>query len=206
MKLYTSKAPNPIRVNVFVAEKGLSIPTEVVDIMGGETRTDAFGAINTLYELPVLELDDGFRLTESLAICSYLESLAPSPILLGSNALEQAKIQMWARRIERQIFDKAGHFGIHTFPLFADRVEQIPAYAQSLIPALDQSFRWLDAELSDGRTYLSDDEFSLADVVGMSALFILTFAALDIPDGLTHVQRWREALVARDSWTQCIAG
>lgn len=206
MKLYTSLAPNPVRVSLFIAEKGLDISTEAVDILGGETRSEPFGSKNSLHELPVLELDDGFHLTESLAICTYLEALFPEKPLMGRDALECAKIHMWTRRIEQQIFDKPGEYGMHTMPLFADKIQQIPAYAQSMIVALENSFLWLDRELADGRTYLVEDEFSLADIVGMSALFILAITELEIPSQATHVQRWASALMARPSWQQCVAG
>ena len=200
MKLYTDRAPNPFRVTIFLHEKGLDIPTERLDIMAGETRNTEFASLNSLHELPVLKLDDGTCLTESLAICRYLEALHPMPSLMGQTPLEMAQIEMWNRRMELHIFEPTGDYGRHVIPYFADKIEQLPAYADSLIRRLDQKWAWLNEELADGRTYLCNDAFSVADISGMAALFVQSFLELSIPETLTHVKRWEAAVTSRESW------
>lgn len=200
MKLYTAQAPNPFRVNVFIAEKGIEVETETLDIMGGDTLKPDFLKLNSLHELPVLELDDGTCLTESVAICRYLEGLYPDTPLLGTTPLETAKIEMWTRRMELQIFGPYGLIGSHMIPFFADKIEQMPAFAEAQKRQVAKNWVWLDQELSDGRTYLANNAYSVADITGMAALFVGSFMDLKIPDGLEHVSRWEQAVRARPVW------
>ncbi|GAB5467069.1 MAG: glutathione S-transferase family protein [Rhodospirillales bacterium] len=201
MKLYSFQAPNPFRVEVFLREKGITLPTVSVDVLGGETRKSDFLRVNSLGEVPVLELDDGTRLTESLAICRYLEGLHPEPALMGSTALELAKVEMWSRRMEQQIMDPPAQIGLHLIPFFAEKIEQMPAYAETQRRLLAQKWIWLDRELSDGRTYVCDDRFSVADITGMAALMICDFMDESVPDGLAHAKRWESAVRGRPSWS-----
>ena len=200
MHLYTAQAPNPFRVNAFLAEKDIVIPSTSLNVMKGETHSSDFQSKNSLCEVPVLTLDDGTILTESIAICRYLEHIYPETPLMGSTPLEQAKIDMWTRRIEQHIFNTVGAIGLHTFPFFAERVEQIPDYATSMKRLLDKKWCWLDSELADGRTYICDDVFSVADITGMAALFICDFAKITLPEELVNLQRWISAVKARRGW------
>ncbi len=206
MKLYTSMGPNPLKVELFIAEKSLTLPLAPLDILGGDTRTSEFKKINTLQELPALELDDGSYLTESLAICQYLEACHPQPPLLGESNLERARIRMWTRRMEQQLFDKAGDYGLHTMSFFVNKITQVPAYAESLVGALEQSFYWLDSELADGRSFIVGDNFTMADIIGMATLFILKITDLEIPDNAHCVNRWASAVMERPSWKHCAIG
>lgn len=108
MKLYNGMSPNGMRVNVFLAEKGIEVPTVNIDVMAGDTKKPDCLSINSLGEVPVLKLDDGQVITESLAICRYFEVLNPEPSLMGTSAAEQANIEMWTRRMEQQIFQAVG--------------------------------------------------------------------------------------------------
>ncbi|MBV1920664.1 MAG: glutathione S-transferase family protein [Pseudomonadales bacterium] len=200
MHLYTAQAPNPFRVNVFLAEKNIVIPSTSLNVMEGDTRSADFLKKNSLCEVPVLELDDGTYLTESIAICRYLEHLHPENPLMGETPLAQARVEMWNRRMEQQIFGAVGNIGLHTIPFFADKVEQIPEYAKSMKSLLEKKWAWLDGELADGRTYICDDAFSVADITGMAALFVCEFIEIDIPDNLTHLQRWVSAVRADHKW------
>ncbi len=200
MKLYTGLSPNGLRVAVFLAEKGIEIPTVDIDIQGGQARTPEFRQKNSLGEVPVLELDDGTFLTESLAICRYLEALHPSPPLMGSSPLGIARTRMWSRRIEQQIMGPVAEVGRHTFAFFADRFEQVAEYAETQKRLLARNWAWLDDELADGRTYVCDDAFSVADITGMAALMVCQFAEIPVPGGLAHVKRWETALRARPTW------
>ncbi len=200
MKLYSYDAPNPLRVQVFLAEKGLRIPTETVDLLSGEAGRPEFLKKNSLGQVPILELDDGSYLAESVAICRYLDALHPDTPLTGTTPQHVGRIEMWNRRIEQQIMGPIGQVGLHTFQFFADRIEQVPSYAETQLRLLDRKWAWLDQELSDGRTYVCDDSFSIADITGIAALMICGFAGQSVPEGLTHVKRWEAAMRARPSW------
>jgi len=200
MKLITFSAPNAIRVHVALAEKGLDIPYEIVNIAAGAGREPDFLRKNSLGEVPVLELDDGTYLTESVAICRFIEAQHPTPSLFGTTPLEQAQIEMWSRRMELRVMAPIGEAARHEFEFFKDKVEQIPAYAATQRRLQDQRWAWLNSELSDGRTYLVNDTFSMADIVGMTALIVSDLAEAAIPDDLHHVKRWENAVRSRDSW------
>lgn len=200
MKLYTAHAPNPLRVNAFIHEKGIEIPTIRVDIMAGETREAEHLARNSLGELPVLELDDGTFISESIAICRYLEALYPDPSLFGTTPKDQAIIEMWTRRIELLIMESAGNIGRHLIPIFADKYEQMPEFAETQKRALMKYWAWLDVELSDGRTYIALDQYSVADITAMAALFVMGFMEMEIPANLSHVKRWEAAVRAKPVW------
>lgn len=202
MKLHTFNAPNPFRVHVFVVEKGIEIPTQKIDLMSGGHRDPAFLAKNSLGEVPVLALDDGTFLPESVAICRYLEALHPTPSLIGATPLEAARIEMWNRRMELRLFETIGNVARHSFEFFAETVDQIPAFAASQKKAMEGRWRWLDAELADGRTYLVDDAFSVADITGMACLMVCDFAQIDLPKDTPNVARWEAAVRGRPSWNK----
>lgn len=200
MKLYTDRAPNPFKVTIFLLEKDIAIPTKTLDIMSGDTQKAEFTALNSLQELPLLQLDDGTCLTESIAICRYLEALHPAPALMGETPLEAAQIEMWNRRMELHLFEPTGDYGRHVIPYFAYKIEQMPDYAETLKRRLHTKWIWLNEELSDGRSYVCNDTFSVADITGMAVLFIQSFLDLAIPDELAHARRWQDAVQSRKSW------
>lgn len=200
MKLYDSLAPNAWRVQAFLAEKGMDVPRETISVMDGDTRKPEFLAINSLGEVPVLALDDGTRITESVAICRYLEGLNPEPSLSGVTPLAQAQIEMWNRRMEQQIFGHCAQIGLHMIPFFADKIEQMPAYAESQQRMLVKKWTWLDQELADGRAFVAGDQISIADITGAAALIICGFMQLEVPDDCPNVSRWADAMRARPSW------
>lgn len=200
MRLHNGLSPNGARVTVFLAEKGIDIPTVNVSVIDGETRTPEFRAINSLGQVPVLELEDGSYLTESVAICRYLEALHPEPCLFGKSPIEQARIEMWNRRIERHIFDTVGNVGMHEMPLFADQIEQMPEYAASLRRRFPEKLKWLDGELADGRAFIAGDAFSVADITGIAALMVCHFIEETIPETFEHVKAWEAKMRGRASW------
>ncbi|MEO1090021.1 MAG: glutathione S-transferase family protein [Pseudomonadota bacterium] len=204
MKLYDAMTPSNLRVRAFLAEKGVDVRLEPVDVRGGGTRTASFLAKNSLGELPVLELDDGRILTESVAICRYLEELYPQPALLGETAFEKAHIEMWNRRVELHLLTTIGNVARHTFAFFADRIEQMPAYADTQVRAFDQAWAWFDAELADGRPFVAGDTFSIADITGMAALLVCTFADNDLPSGCSNANRWADAMRSRPSFLDAV--
>lgn len=197
MKLYSfAMAPNAQRVLIFLAEKGIDVPVETVDLSVGESRQPAFRLKNSLGEVPVLELDDGTLITESVAICRFFEDTQPEPRLMGATPLEAAQIEMWNRRMEQQIMGPIGQVGLHTHEVFADKIEQMPAYAETQVRQLHRNWAWLDAELSDGRSFVCNDRFSIADITGLAALGICDMFGHPVPDGLDNVKRWET--VVRD--------
>lgn len=202
MKLLTFQAPNAMRVHSFLIEKGLELPCECVDLMSGAGRAPDFLAKNSLGEVPVLELDDGMHLTESVAICRYLETRHPSPPLFGTDPQEQARIEMWIRRMELRVFAPTSEVARHELAFFRASVEQIPAYAETQRRLQIKRWEWLDGELSDGRTYLAADRFSMADIVGMTVLLVADLAQTPIPAHLHHAQRWEAAVRGRESWLE----
>src|SRR6185503_18934231 len=136
MKLYDGgRAPNPRRVRVFLAEKGLSVPLEQVDLGALAQKSDAFTAINPIQRVPVLVLDDGTVIAESLAICRYFEELHPEPALFGRGALEKATIEMWQRRLELHLLFPISHVFRNSHPAMAKmEVPQVAAWAEANKP------------------------------------------------------------------------
>ncbi|SDF98048.1 glutathione S-transferase family protein [Thalassobaculum litoreum] len=201
MMLYSHPmAPNALRTLVFLVEKGIEVPIEPVDLMAAETRTPAFLKKNSLGEIPVLELDDGTLIAESVAICRYFEAAHPEPSLMGATPVESAQVEMWSRRMEQQILGPIAQVGLHTHEFFAEKVEQVPAYAETQVRLMAKKWAWLDAELSDGRTFVCNDRFSIADITGMAALHICDFFGHPVPEGVPNVKRWETAMRARPSW------
>ena len=200
MKLYDAMTPNSLRVKVFLAEKGVDVPRHEISVLGGGTRTPEFLAINSLGEVPVLELDDRRILTESVAICRYFEELHPEPSLMGESAYDQAHIEMWNRRVEHHLFGPIGAMARHTFAFFADKVEQIPEYAASQVRLFDKNWAWFDSELADGRPFVTGEAFTIADITGMAALLVCDVADKTLPSDLKHAKRWEETMRARHSF------
>ena len=200
MKLYNGMSPNGARVAIFLAEKKIELPTVEIDVMKGETQTPSYLKINSLGQVPVLETDDGTIITESVAICRYIEALHAEPALFGKGAIEQAQVEMWNRRVERHIFDTVGNVGMHEMPFFANHIEQLPEYAQSLRRRFLQKLSWLDEELSDGRPFIVGEMFSVADITGMATFMICHFIQQDVPSDFVNVKRWEERLRTQPSW------
>ena len=148
MKLYSLRnAPNPRRVRIFLAEKRLSVPVEEYDLEAGIHKTPIFLAKNPLGALPVLELDDGTTLTESVAICRYFEEMIPEPQLFGRSTLERAQVEMWNRRMELELLLPTIDVFVHTHPLWVGRRTQMPTWGAHQRELLIDRMRWLDGEL-----------------------------------------------------------
>lgn len=202
MKLYNGMTPNGARVAIFLAEKGIEVPVEDINVVNGDTRQPTFLAINALGEVPVLELDDGRYLTESIAICRYFEGIHPEPPLFGRTTEEQAFVEMWNRRMELRLQRAIGDVGLHEFEFFKDKVEQNADYAANQRRAYLDCLRWLDDELSDGRAFIVGDSLSVADITGFAALMIAGFAGIETPGDLANVIRWSENLRSRSAFPQ----
>jgi glutathione S-transferase len=200
MKLHCGIGPNSYRVRIFMAEKGIDLPRDEVDILKGEHKTPEFREMNSLAQIPVLELDDGSVITESVAICRYLEERHPERPLFGANPVECGKVEMWNRRAEIEIFGTIGSVALHSDELFKDRLVQFPAFAETQRQAVPDKWAWLDRELDDGRAFLAGDDFSVADITGGVAAWLGDFFGMKIPAELSNVRRWNERVTQRPSW------
>jgi glutathione S-transferase len=197
MRLYDLKAGmNPRRVRIFLAEKGIEIPTTAIDMMKGENRTPEFLNLNPLGTLPVLELDDGTILTESVAICRYFEFLKPEPNLFGRDGVEQARVEMWNRRVELELMRPVAEQFRHLSPFWEGRLAQIPEYGELQRTASGQIMEWLDRELAT-RPCIAGDRYTIADITAQCALLLGKNTGVPVPDGLTHLKRWWGAVSAR---------
>jgi glutathione S-transferase len=200
MKLYNSNlAPSPRRVRIFLAEKGVSIPRVEVDLGKLEHKSPEFLALNPFQTIPILELDDGTRIAETIAICRYIEALWPDPNLFGVTAVEQAMIEMWQRQLELRLLMPIAQVLRHTHPRMAEMENpQVPAWAAANRPRALQAMAIVDETLSD-RLFIAGDRFTVADITGLVALDFAKSARITIPPELVHLNRWREALKARPS-------
>ncbi|MES2149572.1 MAG: glutathione S-transferase family protein [Pseudomonadota bacterium] len=203
MKLYASGfAPNPRRVMMFIAEKGITgIETVLVDLGAGEHKSEAFLAINPMAKVPVLELDDGRVLAETRAICSYLEGLHPEPNLMGDGFEERAFIEMADRRAELYLLAGIANWVRHTHPGLAPLEQpQFRDFGASQGEKLRNVARWLDGEL--GRhAYVAGERFTIADITAFCALEFARGLMKFKPgaEGMVHLQAWRDRIAERPS-------
>lgn len=197
MLLYDMRtAMNPRRVRIFLAEKGLQIPFKAVDGAQNENRTAAFLAINPLGKLPVLQLDDGSYLSESITICRYLEALYPQTPLFGEDPKTQAIVDMWIRRLESEMVLPLTSAFKHTGAYWQGKYPQEPALGQWWRERAHEAYQWLDQVLVD-RTFVATDCYSMADIVLQCALIMAKPTGTPIPPGCTHVSRWYAMVSAR---------
>jgi glutathione S-transferase len=200
MKIYDfTMAPNPRRLRVFLAEKGLRIPSEQVDLASGKNRTAEFLAKNPAAGLPVLQLDDGTHLAESVAICRYLEGLHPDPNLFGRDFKEQAVIEQWNRRAELNLFASAARVFQNTNPLFASRIKQFKDYAEAQKETVANQFGWFDAQLKD-KEFIAGPRFTIADITLLVAVDFATGAAgVPLNPELGNLNLWYKGVSSRPS-------
>ena len=167
MKLYDSIGPNPRIVRMFMAEKGIDIPKQTVDLRGGENRQDAHLKRNPHGQMPTLELDDGSHLSEITAICEYLEEKQPSPPLIGATPEERAECRMWTRRVDLNICEPLANgyrFG-EGLTFFEKRIPVAAEASPGLKKIAANRLQWLNQQLGDGRDYLCGRRFTLADIL-----------------------------------------
>jgi glutathione S-transferase len=202
LKLYDDKnpAPNPRKVRIFLAEKGMEIERVRVAIMKREHKAPEFMKKNSLGQVPVLELDDGTIIAESIAICRYLEALQPKPALFGETALEQAMIEMWIRRAEFRLWGPMGQVWINADPRTAAvNPNQFKDYGEHQKTIVARGMKWLDRELGDGRAFLAGPTYSMADIVLLCGVDFCSFIGLDIPPELKHLTAWHAQVSGRPS-------
>ncbi len=187
---------HPRRVRIFLAEKGISIDQREVDAAGGANATPEFLRLNPLGKLPVLELDDGSAITESLAICRYLEALNPDPPLMGRTPREAASIEMWTLRMESELSRPIAQVFRHSSDFYRSRIEQVPEMAIWYRGYALNAMAWLDRELAE-RSYIAEAHYSMADIVAQCAFVLGKATGLRIPAEMKHLSRWFSEVSAR---------
>jgi glutathione S-transferase len=195
----TRTAPNPRRVRIFLAEKGIAVPFEDRDLGAGELKRTDFTAINPLQRVPVLLLDDGTAITETMAICRYFEELQPEPALFGRGALGRAVVEMWNRRMELNLFFSIAQVFRHLHPKMAHlEVPQVPAWAEANRPRVAEMLAVLDQQLGRER-FVAGPDYSVADITALVAIDFMKPARVAMPEGLSNVARWHAEVSARPS-------
>jgi len=198
MKLYDGgRVPNARRVRIFLAEKGISVPMVPVDLGKKEHRSEEFTARNPLQRVPVLELDDGTVLTESVAICRYFEELHPEPALFGTGALGKALVEMWNRRAEFELYLAVQAAFRHLHPGMAGyEVPQVAEWGEVNKGRAIEAMRLFDRQLTANR-FVAGADFSIADITAFVSVEFLKAAQLSVPDDMKHLARWRDEVAAR---------
>lgn len=180
---------HPRRVRIFLAEKGVTIERREVDAAGGANSSADFRKLNPLGKLPVLELDDGSTITESLAICRYLESVYPEPPLMGRSPRETALIDMWTLRMEYELSRPIAEVFQHSGEFYRTRIKQVPEIADWSRARVLGTMAWLDAELSQ-RAFIAGDRYSMADIVAQCAFVLGKATGQRIPAEMANLSRW----------------
>ncbi|MBT3331549.1 MAG: glutathione S-transferase family protein [Rhodospirillaceae bacterium] len=189
-------SPNARRVRIFIAEKGLEIPTVAVDMAKGENKTAEYLAKNSLGKMPLLELDDGTFISESHAICRYLEEIHPEPPLMGTSPVERAQVEMWNRRIELEILLPLLNVFIHTHEMWKGVHTQIPEWGDICREKTLTSLAWLDGEIA-GRDYIANDTYTIADITAQCAIVMGKAVGIRVPEELENVSAWFARVAAR---------
>jgi len=198
VKLYSLKnGVNPRRVRIFLAEKRISLPIEEFDMESAGHKAPAFLVKNPLGTLPVLELDDGTMISESVAICRYFEEMIPEPPLFGRSMLERAQVEMWNRRMELELLLPVIDVFVHTNPFWKGRRAQVGPWGEARRAQVVERMRWLDREL-EGRPFIRIDRYNIADITAQVALLTARGALkLPIPDDHPNLARWWTAVSSR---------
>lgn len=192
-------APNPRRVRIFLAEKGVRVPTTPVSITAGEHKGADYLAVNPHGQTPSLALDNGAVLTESVAICRYIEALHPEPPLFGHGALNIAQVDMWTRRVELRLMTPLAMVWAHTHPFTARVVKpQYTEFGESQRPRVIGAMKEFDRGL-DGREWLDGERYTIADIVLLTTIDFATFIGVPMPEELTALRAWHERATARPS-------
>jgi glutathione S-transferase len=203
MKLYDGgRAPNPRRVRIFLAEKAIALPQLVpVNLASFEHKSPEFLRLNPSGQTPVLVLDDGIAIAETMAICRYFEALHPKPALFGQSALEQAMVEMWSRRIEFGLYTAAQAVFRHGHPgMAASENPQVPQWADVNRPRVLDNLAMLEKQL-ENQMFICGEHITVADITAGVTVDFLRAAKVPLPDDHIHIRRWHRALAARPSWS-----
>ena len=202
MKLYDfPRAPNPRRVRIYLAEKGIAVSIEPVDLGTMQHKSAAYTAINPLQRVPALVLDDGTVIAESIAICRYFEASNPSPPMFGTGALEQAMVEMWNRRVEQHLYFPVSQVFRHLHPGMKDaEVPQVAAWGEANKPRVAEFLPILDRQLGSS-PFVGGAHYSVADITALVAIDFMKPAKLVMPPEYRNIARWHAEISARPSAT-----
>jgi glutathione S-transferase len=200
MQLYDSFGPNPRAMRMFLAEKGITIPTKPVDLMAAENRKPPYTDRNPGGQLPALELDNGKCIGETVAIWEYLEEKHPTPALIGATAEERAETRQWQRRVELLITEHLynGFRYAEGAELFKPRMRILPEAAPGLKAIVQDKLKWLDA-LLEGKEYIAGNRFTVADIILFAALDFGGSVGQKIDPSLKNVNAWFKRVESRPS-------
>jgi glutathione S-transferase len=200
MKLYDGgRAPNPRRTRMFLAEKTINVPLVPVDMGQMGHRSAEIQALNPFQHLPILELDDGTVITESVAISRYFEELHPEPPLFGKGPVGKARVEMWNRRVELYLMAAVRAAFRHTHPAMAEwEIPQVAAWGEANRPKALAFMKIMDEQLAHNE-FIAGDEFSIADITLLISIDFLKPAKIQMPEELVHLRRWYEAVSSRPS-------
>ena len=200
MKLHTTPStPNHRRVAIFLAEKGIDLAQETVDLRGGQNISERFREMNPFGRIPVLELDDGSYLAESVAICRYFEGVQPAPALFGSDARSAAEVEMWTRRAEISFLMPIAAAFRNISGFFKDRETVVPEWGHAQAAVAAETLPRFDERLADS-AFLAGPDFSVADITLAITLEFAQRTQQELPYDLPNVTRWWDDVKARDSW------
>jgi len=199
MKIYDSKtAPNPRRVRIFVAEKGIQIPYEEVDLVKAVNREAEFRKKNPSGTVPVLELDDGTYISETVAICRYLEEMHPNPPLMGIDAKDRAIVEMWQRRMELELLIPIADAFRLRHDFFKGKIRQLPEYAEVQKQNAEDRLARLNNELAN-RKFIAGDRYTIADITALCAIDFGRVSKIAVQPDQTNLARWHAEVSARAS-------
>jgi glutathione S-transferase len=200
MKLYDlGRAPNPRRVRIFLAEKGIEVPKQEVDLGALEQFSEAFTALNPMQRVPVLVLDDGTVITESVAICLYFEKLKPEPNLFGEGPLESALVEMWNRRLELHFYGPVSQSFRHTSPAMAKReIPQVADWGVACKQKSEEFLQFFENEMGK-REYVAGNRFTIADITALVTVDFMRVIKLSLTPEMKNLSRWHAAVSARPS-------
>jgi glutathione S-transferase len=199
MKIYDSKtAPNPRRVRIFVAEKGIQIPYEEVDLVKAVNRGEEFRKKNPSGTVPVLELDDGTCISETVAICRYLEELHPNPPLMGVDAKDRALVEMWQRRMELELLIPIADAFRQRHDFFKGKIRQLPEYAEVQKKNAEDRLARLNNELAH-RNFIAGDRYTIVDITALCAIDFGRVSKIAIQPDQANLARWHAEVSALES-------
>jgi glutathione S-transferase len=197
--LQSHAAPNPRRVRIFLAEKAITVPFEELDLMAGALKTPEFTKLNRFQRVPVLLLDDGTAIAETVAICRYFEETKPEPVLFGTGPQGRAIVEMWNRRMELGLLFHVAQAFRHLHPALAKlEVPQVPAWGEANKPRALEVLGFMDEELAK-RRFIAGSDFSIADITALVGVDLMKLARIQRPEGLHHLARWHADVSARPS-------
>jgi glutathione S-transferase len=199
MKLYgLAAAPNPRRVRIFLAEKGIDLPETPIDLAKREHKSPEHRARNSLGQIPTLELDDGTTISETVAICRYFEEIQPDPPLFGATPVEKALVDMWVRRVEFVLTAPVSAYWRHAHPRTAALLTQFTDFGNSNKAVYSDAQRWLDREL-EGRAFIAGETYTVADICALTTVDFAGRIGLPLEAQLARLAAWHGRVSQRPS-------